>query len=76
MNKPKATGNDVREIRKELGWTLQQMADHWELSRPTVVKWEGWKEQLTPKPVVVGILLADLRRTHLAKPQQESTDEH
>lgn len=70
----KATGNDVRAMRKRLGWTLQELADHWGLHRMTVVKWEAFRDECTPRPLMVACLLRDLERT-IGTPSNTATQE-
>lgn len=35
------TPNELRKIRKRLGWTQQQLADAVGVARNSVVRWEG-----------------------------------
>jgi len=58
-----ATGNDIRTLRSDLGWSTTDLAVYWGVNRSAVGYWEAHRERELPRSAMFDLLIEELRRS-------------
>ena len=58
-----ATGNDIRALRKSLGWSAGDLAVYWGVNRSAVGYWESHRERELPRSAMFDLLVEELSRS-------------